>query len=478
MPMALVAVLLYAPLPIIVFIAERFGAKGASAAILIVTVVLIWRAIDGPTLFVAGDPETNVFALQAFLIGLAVPVLLLGASIDETRTAERVTRESRERMAFAASSANIGLWHYSVASNTFWASEHCHAMFGIPDGAAITADGILRTVHPEDSAEVTRALKAAVYSGRSIAIEFRIVPAAGGLQWIQARGRAQYSDGNKPIDVSGVFIDISAVKSADIEADLHRKELSHLTRVSMLGELSGAIAHELHQPLTAILSNAQAVQNMLGGAAPNFPEVHEALGDIAQEANRAGEVIHRLRKLLKKDESRFEPVVLGDLVRSSLRLLHSEFVGRGIKVKAQLVEDMSPVMGDPVQLQQVLLNLMMNAAEAMSGVPPERRVLTVRGRQFGPRIELTVTDRGRGIAQEHLGSLFKPFFSTKEHGLGLGLSICSTIVQSHGGELLLINAKDGGATAIIRLPVNAAEVREGHDGVRHQGARVLDLHSG
>jgi signal transduction histidine kinase/integral membrane sensor domain MASE1 len=477
-PNAFSAFLLYAPLPIIVLATKRFGAKGASSAILIVTLVLIWRAVDGPTLFLALDAETNVFAMQAFLIGLSVPVLLLGASIDETHAAERTTRESEERMAFAATSANIGLWHYDVEKHAFWASDHCRFMFGIPDGKVVSPDSILKVVHPDDCAEVTNSLKTAVYSGRSIAVEFRIVPAKGGVQWILASGCAEYDTANRPMQVSGVFIDISARKTAEVEAELHRKELSHLTRVSMLGELSGAIAHELHQPLTAILSNAQAVQNLLACDKPNFPEVNEALEDIEQEAIRAGEVIHRLRRLLKKDESRLEAVALGDLVRSSLRLLHSELVSRGVKVKLQLAENVTPVIGDPVQLQQVVLNLIMNAAEAMTGLNTDRRVITVRSSQYGQRIEMTVEDRGSGIASENLPSLFQPFFSTKEHGLGLGLSICSTIVKSHGGELILINNKDGGATAIIRLPVDVAQVTEADDGVQRQGAGVLSLHSG
>lgn len=475
-PTALAAFLFYAPLPVIVLAVKRFGAKGAGAAVFIVTLVLIWRALEDPTLFVADEVETNVFAVQAFLIGLGVPVLLLGSSIDETHTAERTTRESEERMAFAATSANIGLWHYGVTSHVFWASDHCRAIFGIADDMPVSPDNILKAVHPEDAAEVTRAFKTAVYSGQSVAVEFRIARETG-PQWILARGCAEYDAAQRPVQVSGVFIDISARKSAEIEADHHRKELSHLTRVSMLGELSGAIAHELHQPLTAILSNTQAVQNLLGCERPKFEEVRDALDDIEQEANRAGEVIHRLRRLLKKDEGPLEPVMLDELVRSSLRLLHSELVGRGVKVKVQLAERLPPSMGDPVQLQQVLLNLVMNAAEAMAGAPAERRVITVRSRKFGRRIELSVSDRGRGIPEENPASLFQPFYSTKEHGLGLGLSICSTIVKSHGGELILMNNKEGGATAIIRLPLDVAQAMEDDDGVRRQ-ERVFSLHRG
>jgi PAS domain S-box-containing protein len=476
---ALIAVLLYAPLPFIVWAAERFGAKGASGAILIVTIVLIWRTLTGPSLFVASDAETNVFALQAFLIGLAIPVLLLGASIDETRNAEHSIRASEERMASAAASTNIGLWHYSISDKTIWASEHCRAMFEIADAVEITPERLFDSVHAEDRDALAQALKSAAEVGRPMSIEFRVVAPSGDLRWMLASGCTHYDDTNqRPRQVSGIFIDISARKSAETEAELQRKELAHLTRVSMLGELSGTIAHELHQPLTAILSNAQAVQNMMSRDPPPMAELREALDDIVQEGNRAGDVIHRLRKLLKKDGGRLEQVELGELARSTLRLLHGELISRKVKVKLQLAEDLPAVEGDPVQLQQVLLNLVMNAIEAMSGTAPDRRVVTVRSQQFGGKVELTIADRGPGISAESQASIFQPFVSTKEHGLGLGLSICSTIVKSHGGELIVTNSKEGGAIAIVRLPASFAQRRGVHDEseMRDRREEVLSLH--
>jgi PAS domain S-box-containing protein len=475
-PTALVVVLLYAPLPIIVWAAERFGAKGASGAILVVTIVLIWHTLEGPSLFVAGDPETNVFALQAFLIGLAVPILLLGASIDETRTAEQQTRTSEERMALAAASANIGLWHYSIPSGAFWASHHCRAMFGVADHVRVTPELLLDAIHPDERGAVEQAFNDAVYSGRQFDIEFRVMTASGDTRWMLASGCAHHDAAHQPLQVSGVFADISSRKSAEAEAVLQRREVAHLTRVSMLGELSGAIAHELHQPLTAILSNAQAVQNMLAQQPLNMAELNDAMTDIVQQGARAGEVIHRLRRLLRKDEGRIEPVDLGDLARSTLRLLHGEFVSRKVKVKLQLAEGLPPVEGDPVQLQQVLINLVMNAIEAMAATPAERRVLTVRSHQFERRIELAVDDRGPGVPADKQVSLFEPFVSTKEHGLGLGLSICSTIVKTHGGELLLVNNRDGGASALVRLPVRPCQVKEVQDGNGSREERIFGFH--
>ncbi|HWM48431.1 MAG TPA: MASE1 domain-containing protein [Xanthobacteraceae bacterium] len=471
---ALAAVLLYAPLPIVIWAAERFGVKGASAAIFAVATVLVWRTLQGPPLFAAGTPEGNVLAVQVLLVGLTVPVLLLGSSIDETRSAERSTRESEVRMASAAASANIGLWHYDIASDAFWGSEACRALFGFPRDAPFARELFLAAIHPGDRATVTQAFRIALRSGQSIAIEFRVGSGEGDARWIQVRGQAHCDEAEVPVRVSGVFIDVTARKAAEAEAELQRRELAHLTRVSMLGELSGTLAHELHQPLTAILSNAQAAQNMIAAGRINVADVRDALADIVQEGHRAGEVIHRLRKLLRKDEGRVEPVELGELVRSTLRLLHGELVSRNVKVKIQLADRLPQPLGDPVQLQQVLLNLMMNAMEAMSAVPADRRVLTVRSRPADRGIELTVADRGRGIPAGDQSTIFQPFYSTKEHGLGLGLSICSTIVKTHGGELVLTNNREGGATAIMRLPAPAAQV-EVQDDPDRRGQEVLGL---
>jgi signal transduction histidine kinase/integral membrane sensor domain MASE1 len=474
---ALLAVLIYAPLPIVVWAAERFGARGASGAIVVVTIVLIWRTLDGPSLFASDDPETNVFALQAFLIGLSVPILLLGASIDETRNAERATRASEERMAFAAASANIGLWNYSIAAGSLWASEHCRAMFFLPKDARITPDSFLDAVHPDDRGLMAHAFREALLSSRPFGIEFRIVAPGQEPRWMLASGCAHHDENHNPLQVSGIFIDISAQKSAEAEAELQRREVAHLTRVSTLGELSGAIAHELHQPLTAILSNAQAVQNMMRKNPTNLADLREALDDIVQEGNRAGEVVHRMRRLLRKDGGRLESIDLGELTRSTLRLLHGETVARKVRVKLQLAEKLPMLEGDPVQLQQVLLNLMMNAIEAMSGLASEARVLTVRSRQIDQNVELTISDRGPGIPPERLATLFQPFVSSKEQGLGLGLSICLTIVKSHGGELILENNKGGGAVAAVRLPAGRLQKMEAQNGanLRDPGEELRSL---
>ena len=248
-------------------------------------------------------------------------------------------------------------------------------------------------------------------------------------------------------------------RAAEAEAAEQRHEVAHLMRVSVLGELSGAIAHEINQPLTAILSNAQAALHLLAQKSPDLDEVRNAIRDIVDENNRAGDVIERLRSLLRKGERKAEPVEINELAKSTITLLHSELIGRRIAVETDLANGLPPTSGDPVQLQQVLLNLLMNAMDAMVSTPDARRRITVRTRApEAGAVELQIRDRGPGIRTDDQVNLFKPFYTSKEHGLGLGLTICSTIAQAHGGTLSLLNHGDSGAVALLKLPVQETMV--------------------
>jgi C4-dicarboxylate-specific signal transduction histidine kinase len=251
----------------------------------------------------------------------------------------------------------------------------------------------------------------------------------------------------------------AARKAAEADAEAQRREVAHMSRVLILGELSGAIAHELNQPLTAILANAQAAQMMLARDTPDIDEALLALEDIVEDDNRAGQVIQRLRGLLKKDQGRWEVIDVNDIVRSTHNLVRSELVTRRIDTGFELEAPLDPVRGDPVQLQQVVLNLVVNAMDALAAHESgERRIMLKTRAAERARVELSVIDNGPGIAPSEEGRLFQPFFTTKPQGLGLGLSICSTILATHGGTLTLVRGEAGGAVATVILPA-AAEMR-------------------
>lgn len=448
-----VPALLYLPLPIIIWATVRFGAAGASGAIMVVSLVLIWRTLNGSSLFDIGNPEANVFAMQLFLIGLSSPILLLGAAIEETSRAETLTREREERISLAAASSSVGLWQYELATGTLWATDHCRTLFGLPSGVPLDLDRLLNRIHPNDFPAASAAFKSAIARATTLEIEFRVQGSERGYHWISARAQPVVGNEGKSTAITGVFADSTSRKTAEAEADMQRQEIAHLMRVSMLGELSGGLAHELTQPLTAILSNAQAGKILLSKGKKDWEEIGNIFDDIITEDGRAGEVIHRLRGMLKKGEVKYEPVDMNELIASTLRLLHSELIDRRISVNDEKAIDLPPAHGDPVQLQQVLLNLFMNAMDAMDGVALTRRTISISTVTTNEgAIEVRISDCGTGLPLSQEQTVFQPFFTTKKRGLGLGLPICASIMKLHGGTLSLQNNVSEGATAIFRLP--------------------------
>jgi two-component system sensor kinase FixL len=248
---------------------------------------------------------------------------------------------------------------------------------------------------------------------------------------------------------------VTARRRVQKENREQRNQLLHLSRVQALGHLSGAFAHELHQPLTAILGNAEVARTMIKQRPANLKAISEILDDIVADDQRASDVIERLRTLLKRRENRFQEVDIAAVVSEVLALARSELIARHIDATAVVDQDLPPVWGDKVQLQQVLLNLILNACEAMStSTDVAQRKLVLSAEMEGPwNIHLIVRDRGTGIPPELLESLFQPFVTTRTNGLGLGLSISETIVAAHGGRLWAENNDDVGATVHCLFPV-------------------------
>ena len=257
------------------------------------------------------------------------------------------------------------------------------------------------------------------------------------------------------IGASTIARDITARKKAEVEGLQHREELAHLSRVTMLGELSGSLAHELNQPLTAILSNAQAAKRFLEHDSVDLDEVRDILTDIVDQDIRAGEVIHRLRLLLKKGEVDQQPLDVNNTVQEVLKLIHGDLVNHSVTMHTQLAPALPTVKGDRVQLQQVLLNLVMNASDAMNSNSSTDRQMIVRTElSDGEGVRFSVSDCGSGIAPDELEQVFDPFFTTKPHGLGLGLSVCRTIISAHGGKLWAANNPERGVTFHFTVPVS------------------------
>ncbi|HEU4935729.1 MAG TPA: PAS domain-containing protein [Vicinamibacterales bacterium] len=236
------------------------------------------------------------------------------------------------------------------------------------------------------------------------------------------------------------------------EADAQRRQLAHLNRVATLGELSGALAHELSQPLTAVLTNAQAARHFLNRQPLDVEQLRDAVEDIIKNDKRAGAVIDRLRALLRKEEIARQPVDLSDVVREVIDLAVGELTSRRINVKSALAPAVPSVLGDRIQLQQVVLNLVLNACDAMNTTDTGDRLLMLSTRADDGFVELAVSDRGPGIPDGQLERVFEPFVTFREQGLGLGLAISRSIVAAHGGSIHAENNADGGATFRCFLP--------------------------
>jgi len=249
--------------------------------------------------------------------------------------------------------------------------------------------------------------------------------------------------------------EVTARKRAEADARNQRAQLTHLSRAAVLGQLSGAFAHELKQPLTSILGNAEAALSILKKGDASQAELTEILQDIVQDDERAAQVIQRLRALLGKGDTQHSPVELNELVRESIDLVHSEFVTRNVVASVHLDPNLPPVLADRVQMQQVVLNLLLNACEAMVGTVPARRraVISTRFQSVTEAAEITVQDFGPGIPPGDTERIFQPFVTTKSHGLGLGLAICRSVAEAHHGVLWAENAPDGGAIFHIKIPV-------------------------
>jgi C4-dicarboxylate-specific signal transduction histidine kinase len=287
--------------------------------------------------------------------------------------------------------------------------------------------------------------------------DYRVVLPDGTQRWVVARGRMHSDTHGKPDRMMGATIDITGRKQAELEIAQQRNEVAHLSRVTTLGEISGSLAHELNQPLGAILANTDAAELHLQSPTPNLDEVRAILADIRKDDLRAGEIIHGIRAFLRRQALEKQPLEVAQLVEEAVRLIGADAVMRKTSVGLEIPPGLPRVTGDRIHLQQVVLNLLLNGMDAVSTCPVANRRITIRAARPDPHtVEIAVSDAGVGIQAGDLPRVFDPFHTTKQGGLGLGLAICRSIVEAHGGSISIQNNPDRGATARFTLP--AAEV--------------------
>jgi PAS domain S-box-containing protein len=444
--------LLYLPLPLLLWIAVRFGSRGASAAICTVGFLAIWSAGHGYGPFSTRSAEENALSIQMFLIVMSVPLLFLASVIEERGKGEMTLRGREERMSLAAESANLAFWTINFERKQSWMSDKGRAIFNFAPDEALSRELFLSRVHPEDRVAVDEAIERARASSQVFEFEYRLLRPDGQTRWLISRGRYLRNDRDRVNELIGVAIDVTAQVQANLQLRLQREELAHLSRVALMGELTASLAHELNQPLTAIASNAAAGRRFLTLGSPEPEMFDELLADVASDARRAGDIIHGIHHFVRKSESVRRAVNLNEIIREVLRLLHSDLLGRATAVETQLAPNLPPVDANSVQLQQILLNLLMNSLEAMHLTPAEKRRILISTECEADSVVTSVRDYGGGLPKDNPDKIFTHFYSTKPSGMGMGLTIVRSIVESHGGELAAENADDG-ARFFFRLPV-------------------------
>jgi len=446
--------LLYVPLPFLLWAAVRFRALGATGAIAVVTLVVILGVTWGHGPFSEKSAMLNALSVQVFLISMSVPLLFLAGMIEERDEAEETLREREERIGLAAESANLALWTIDFRRRESWMNDKGRELFGFAPNEHLSREVFLARVHPEDRKTVNGAIESArTGSQRRFEIEYRLLRPDGETLWLISRGRYLRNNQGQLSEMMGVAMDVTAQVKSNLELRLQREEMTRLSRVSLMGELTASLAHELNQPLAAIASNAAAGKRFLARGALDIVMFEQLLGDIFRDARRAGGVIHGIHQFVRKGEENRKAVEINEIILEVLRLLHSDLVGRSTTVETNLSPDLATVNADPIHLQQVLLNLIMNALEAMQDTPVDNRRILISTCANDGFVEVSVRDHGVGLPQDEPDKIFAHFFSTKPDGMGMGLKIVRSIVEYHGGELGAENLQDG-ARFYFRWPTS------------------------
>jgi two-component system sensor kinase FixL len=381
----------------------------------------------------------------------------IGSCVDVTElmTKDEALRQSEERMRLAAAAVNLGIWEWHLPTNEIWATNARQAVLGWPSTGKVSFEDFMSQVHPEDRSRIRQTINDALRDAKDYESEYRLVSPDGIVRWMSTRGSIQFDSAGKPSRLLGISIDITARKQAELDGQRDRAELSHLSRVALMGEMSASIAHELNQPLAGILSNAAAGQRFIDHGDVNLREIRELLGDIVADGRRASDVVRGIRGMVKKEQMARRSVDLNEVVIDALRMASPDALLHSCQLETSLDPNLPAIHSDPVQLQQVLLNLAINAFDAMRDTPASKRKVVITTQSNGDgTVRTSVRDYGVGISEEMQDRLFDPFFSTKTEGLGMGLAIVRSIVESHGGTITAENADGGGTRFEFVLPVN------------------------
>jgi PAS domain S-box-containing protein len=376
--------------------------------------------------------------------------------IEERHRAEEALRRSETSLHEAQRIGHTGSWRHDVTSGNVTLSDEGLRIWGVnSDSNSSVTEFFFGRMHPDDAPLVEQAYEAARLAKGEFVSDFRIVLPDGTVKNIHSVGHPILNESGDIAEFVGAALDVTERKLADEALRQAQADLAHVSRVTTMGELTASLAHEVRQPITAAVVNANACVRWLAHDPPDVAEARAAAMRIVEDGGRATDIIRRIRLFFTKGAPQREPVDVNELIREMIVLLRSEATRYDISVRSALAEDLPQVMGDRVQLQQVLMNLIMNGIDAMTAVEAGgTRELTITSqRTDDEQLLVSVSDTGVGLPPQRADQIFDAFFTTKEHGIGMGLSISRSIVESHGGRLWAADNTPRGASFYITLPI-------------------------
>ena len=380
----------------------------------------------------------------------------VGRNITERKRAEEALRRSEAYLAEAQRLSRTGTLAFNATAPVYW-SEESYRIWGLdPLQGLPNRESVLQRIHPDDRERVNIETEQALLEKRGFTLDFRIVLPDGTVKHIESTGRPLFSADGELLEMVATHVDVTERKRAQEEHERLRAleaDLAHMNRLSIMGELTASLAHEILHPIASARNNARAGMRFLDISPPNMAEVREALACIVRDADRGKDIVDRIRAHIKKAPPRHDRFDINEAIGEVIEMVRAPIEKNRVSVHTHLAAGLISVWGDHVQLQQVVLNLILNAIEAMGSVEERARILSIRTEQRGTaEILVAIHDSGPGIYPEHLQRVFEPFYTTKTSGLGMGLSICRSIIDAHGGRLWADANEPRGAVFQFTLP--------------------------
>ena len=384
--------------------------------------------------------------------GILLAILLIVLMVVRHRKEAATQVASKEAyLAEAQHLSHTGSFGWNPSSGFIW-SDETFQIFGFDRGTSPTIETVIDRTHPEDVERVRQFIEGEPRDGKDYDLEHRLLMPDGSVKYLHVVAHPLKAGAGERAFV-GAVMDVTAAKRAEEAVQEAQAALAHVTRMATLGELTAWITHEVNQPLTGIVTNGAACLRWMDKAPPALDEARRSVEDMISDARRASEVIHSIRTLSKKTDAEKVPLDINDVVREASRLVQREAITHGASLRLELAQELPSILGDRVQLQQVIINLVINAIQAMASVTDRPRTLLIRSQQSEDgHVLVAVRDSGTGIDAKSVNKLFKAFFTTKPSGMGMGLSICRTIIEAHSGQVSAANNSGPGATFQLILP--------------------------